>query len=53
MRQKAQTPAGCRLRWGRSTDADADADADGDGDMRADFRRVPLHRHTGLTRRFP
>src|SRR5438132_4951302 len=31
MRQKAYTPAGRRLRWGRSTDAD------GDGDRRADF----------------
>src|SRR5260370_23457599 len=47
MRQKADTPAGRRLRWGRSTDAD------GDGDVRADFRRVLLHRQIGLTKPSP
>src|SRR6516162_2272251 len=47
MRQKADTPADRRLRWGRSTDAD------GDEDVRADFRRILLHRKTGLTEPSP
>src|SRR5438132_8218389 len=42
MRQKAYTPAGRRLRWGRSTDAD------GDGDRRADFCSILLNRQIGF-----